>query len=72
MTQTAMAQISKRLLAHLHLTAKQAAVVVDERAPTIRLVVYIYDKQASARVRSLDEWCGYPVKVIKNVQVSVH
>lgn len=72
MTTPAIEQISEGLLAHLHLTAKQAAVVVDDRASPAALVVYIYDKQASGRVGTVTEWRGHPVKLVKNVSVSVH
>lgn len=72
MTELSTARIAERLLAHMHLTAAQASVMVVERKPVARLVVYIFDKQASARVRSPAIWCGHPVEVVRNAQISLH
>lgn len=65
-------QLSRGLLAHLHLSAAEAAVMLDERHRQKRLVVLIYDTAASRRVPKLREWQGYPVSIVRDLAHGPH
>lgn len=69
MTKEWLRQISESLLAHLSLSASEAAVFVDQRTSEDALVVYIYDRAASRRVQSVTNWNGFPVSIVKNVDL---
>ena len=67
MTSDRLGEISESLLAHLRLSASEATVIVDQRTNVTALVVHIFGKAASRRVRTLSEWQGYPVSFIRDV-----
>ena len=71
MTREAVSEIGRGLLAHLHLSASEAAVMVEPR-PSKRLVVLIYDEAASRRVPRLTEWRGYKVHFVKDLVHGPH
>lgn len=56
--------LSFGLLAHLHLSAAEAAVMVDSRQRSCKLVVFIYDKDAARRTKHISEWAGVPVEYV--------
>jgi hypothetical protein len=60
-------QLSRGLLAHLHLSAAEAAVMLDDHLCQKRLIVMIYDAAASRRVPNVKEWCGYPVSFVRDL-----
>jgi hypothetical protein len=64
-----LSEVSESLLAYLHLSPAEAAVFLDQRTSDDSLVVHIYDKEACRRVRSLNEWLGYPVSIIRDVNL---
>ena len=64
--------VSAGLLAHLHLNASEAAVVVDETESPNRLIVYVYDPAASRRVQAPTCWQGYAVALVRDIQIAPH
>lgn len=57
--------LSRGLLAHLHLSAAEAAVMVEERKSECKLVVFIYDTAAARRTKHVERWRGLPVEYIE-------
>lgn len=64
-----LSEVSESLLAYLHLSPAEATVFVDQRSNNDALVVHVHDPAASRRVRSVSEWHGYPVSVVRNVNL---
>lgn len=61
-------KMGEGLLAHLHLSAAEASVVIDETRTPHWLVVYVYDSRASRRLQVPPEWKGHPVQV-RNIEL---
>jgi hypothetical protein len=64
-------QLSRGLLSHLHLSAAQAAVVLDVTSTPERLVVFLYDPTAARSNLAVKMWCGHPVE-LRRVSVEPH
>jgi len=58
-------QVSEGLLAHLHLSHTQAAVMVDDPVQPRGLMVHIFDEQAAKNVRVVRTWKGLAVRYVK-------
>lgn len=71
MSTESISAISKALLAHLHLSAAEAAVLFDEHASRKKLVVMIYDLAAARRTPRCTTWQGYPV-VVRHLEHGPH
>lgn len=64
-------QLGRGLMRHLHLSAAQAAVVLDDTSCPERLVLYVYDPETSRLPLSITNWQGHPVEV-RRVTVGPH
>lgn len=71
MSRESIAAISEALLAHLHLSAAEAAVLFDEHSVRKKLIVMIYDGAAARRIRGCKAWRGYPV-VVQSLEHGTH
>ena len=63
-------EVGMGLLAHLHLSASQATVMLDDSTRPSALVVYIYDPDATRRVKAPASWNGYNVSLVTGMTVS--
>tara|TARA_R110002051_G_scaffold154937_2_gene227065 strand:+ start:4486 stop:4701 length:216 start_codon:yes stop_codon:yes gene_type:complete len=64
-------QLGQGLLSHLHLSAAQAAVILDASSSPERLLLYVYDQNAAKLPLRIKRWCGHPVEVHR-VNIGVH
>lgn len=65
-------QVSESLLAYLNLSASEATVFIDQRSGADALVVHIFGPSASRRVKPVREWQGYPVSLVRDVNLAAH
>ena len=55
----------------MHLSAAQAAVILDASSSPERLLLYVYDENAAKLPLRIKRWCGHPVEV-RRVNIGVH
>lgn len=56
--------VSTGLLTHLHLSASEAAVMVDNPSNPRKLVVHIFNDDTARRVERVSTWRGLAVRFI--------
>ena len=59
-------KVSEGLLAHLHLSHAQAAVMVDDPRKPKKLTVYIFDEDVARQVKNIGTWEGLAVGFVKS------
>lgn len=65
-------KIADGLLARMHLSRGQAAVLLDQTSEPETLRVYIFDERASKRTFDIKCWSGYHVDIVRNAKFEPH
>ena len=60
------------LLACMHLSRGQAAVLLDQTSEPETLRVFIFDERASKRTFDIKHWRGYNVDIVCNAKFEPH
>ena len=60
------------LLACMHLSHGQAAVLLDQTSEPETLRVFIFDERASKRTFDIKHWHGYNVDIVHNAKFEPH
>ena len=65
-------KIAQGLLGRMHLSATQAAVLLDQTAEPKTLRVYIFDERAAKQSFDIKKWRGYRVDIVRDAKVEPH